>query len=181
MNAHTINLVCSVVALLAGTAIFGWYWLERRRIASEATDSEVRNYSIYIEGEKIGTCQEAALFLDVDETQLTFAQIVPTIAPHYRKLKRAFCNGERMSVAIGPIDESIVQLGMMRVDSLALDTDMQCGGTWLEATLSGLTLAQPIELKVAVANPNPEDVAAVFSDIERRAAKVRENITNAPF
>jgi hypothetical protein len=141
---HTINLVCSVITLLAGAIIFGRY-LWARRPVSETFDvdarSVVRSYSVYIDGQKIGTCSSAGLVLDSDGSQLSFDQIVPWSAPHFRTLLRAFRNGQKLPVAIGPIDNDMLELGMMRVQSLVVDTDMQSGTTTLDTTLSGPPLA----------------------------------------
>lgn len=188
MNTYTINLICSVIALLAGVTIFGWfavsqYWRARAQDSSDVIDvpasQVIRSYSIYIEAEKVGTCTNAGLLLDNEETQLTFSQIVPMDAPHFRTLQRAFRSGQRLAVAVAPIDNDVLQLGMMRVEALLIDADMRRGSTRLEATLSGATLVMPLEVKVSVSGPVPESVETVFANIKRRAAKSHEHVNAA--
>lgn len=154
---NTINLVCSIVALAAGAGIFGRYLLARRIRASVAPvvtvtldpEQVIVNYSIYIEGKKVGACTAAGLIIDAEETQLSFSQIVPLSAPHLRMLLRAFRNREQISVAVGPIDTEIVDLKEMRVASLILDADMQCGTTTLDTTLTGPTLATAAAIPIS--------------------------------
>ena len=101
-------------------------------------------------------------------------QIVPMSAPHFRKLQSAFRNRERLSVAIGPIDQDVLQLGEMRVTVLLLDADMQSCSTRLQTTLSGPTLVQPIAFKEPVATP--DSIAAAFNAIEFRAERAQEAV-----
>ncbi len=141
MDAKTINLLCSVVALLAGVIIFGRFAFARWR----------------------GLQAES---------------------PHFRKLQHAFRNREWLHVAIGPVDEDVIQLGLMRVDVLSIDTDHASCSTTLETTLTGSTLVVPLELSektptVAVSVVDPESAEAVFASIEKRAERARENTTQA--
>lgn len=183
MNTETINLVCSVVALAVGLAVFVGFWLKRRRAAA-CTDvievdagQVVRNYSIYIGSRKVGTCTGASLYLDNYQTLLRFNQIVPMSAPHLGVLQRAFTNRETLNVAVGPVNESVLTLGAMSVQSLILIADMQTGSTKLESSLTGPTLAIP--LSPMATEPTQESLAAAFDAIEQRAEKPRQNIAQA--
>jgi hypothetical protein len=172
-TADTINLVCSIVALIAGALIFGWHLHTARLKRKEAEWTELpaeyvlRSYSVFIGGQKVGTCTDAGLILDAEESELSFSQLVPMDAPHLRVLLDAFRTRVSVSVSISPIDNGVLPLGPMQVVSLIIDTDMRCGTTTLETTLSGPSLARD------------RSIEAVFADIDQRAEKARDEVAAA--
>lgn len=152
MSPAHINLICSVVAVAFAVAIVGAYWLSQRAaksrrlvaVASRAPVSEesiVRSYLVYVDGLKMGANLDAALSLSTTETVLQFTQIVPGIAPGYRRLLKAFTSGSTLNVGVGPLDESALQLGDMRVEALSVFTDMKTCVTKVNATLRGPSLS----------------------------------------
>lgn len=183
-QAHIINIVCSVIALGVGAAVFIRYWLKRRAERADGQtfdiDAEqvIRSYSIYIDSLKVGTCTDAELVLDNDRTQLSFSQIVPMSAPHYRRLQQAFRKRSTVNVVVMPVDQDALQLGDMRVTEIILETDMASETTTLETTLTGPSLSGS-SLTVAL-GATPESISSAFTAIERRAAKAHENISDAP-
>lgn len=104
-----------------------------------------RNFSVYVDADKLGTAEAHSFRMTESETTLTVNQIVPSDHRVFGSalIRDAFVADNKVQISLGLIDGEMLSLGAMSVTNISYSTSCKTGVTRMVASLVGATLKKP--------------------------------------